>query len=214
MTGLFITFEGVEGCGKSTQVRRLVEALTQAGRPVYVTREPGGTVIGESIRAILLDSANTTLCKETEVLLYAAARAQHVADVIRPKLAEGVIVISDRYADATTAYQGAARGFSAEQLASLHQLATDNLQPQLTIILDVPVADGLSRVLQRAIDAGSRAYDRLESEPLDFHEAVRAAYLKLAQESPERIRVIDGRQTPDEVHAEIMKQVLPLCGKK
>jgi dTMP kinase len=213
MKGIFITFEGVEGCGKSTQVRLLVEALHKAGRPVYVTREPGGTPIGEAIRGILLDSANEAMCKETEILLYAAARAQHVAEIIRPKLAEGVVVISDRYADATTAYQGAARGFSPQQLSALHQLATDNLQPHLTIVLDVPVADGLSRVLQRSVDAGTRAYDRLESESVDFHERVRAAYLQIAKDNAERVRVVNGTRAVAEIHDDIfnlVKTILPL----
>lgn len=212
MEGVFITFEGVEGCGKSTQVKLLVEALHKAGRAVYVTREPGGTPIGEAIRGILLDPANAAMCKEAEILLYAAARAQHVAEVIRPKLAEGVVVISDRYADATTAYQGAARGFSPQQLSALHQLATDNLQPQLTVILDVPVADGLSRVLQRSIDAGTRAYDRLESESLEFHERVRTAYLQIAKENPQRVHVINGAQFVAEIHSEILSLVKSLCG--
>jgi dTMP kinase len=212
MSGVFITFEGVEGCGKSTQVHLLAEALQTAGRKVYVTREPGGTRIGESIRAILLDAANTDLCKKTEVLLYAASRAQHVAEVIHPKLAEGMIVISDRYADATTAYQGAARGFTPAQLKSLHTLAADNLQPHLTIVLDVPVADGLSRVLQRSIEAGTRAYDRLESESIDFHERVRIAYLALAHEDPDRIRVLDGASPAADIHNDVMALVKPLCG--
>lgn len=210
MSGIFITFEGVEGCGKSTQVRLLTESLQNSGRGVYVTREPGGTRIGESIRAILLDAANTAMCKETEVLLYAASRAQHVSEVIRPKLAEGMVVISDRYADATTAYQGAARGFTSAQLKSLHTLATNDLQPHLTIVLDVPVADGLARVLQRSIEAGTRTYDRLEAESLEFHERVRAAYLALAQEDPKRIRVLDGRRSVIETHNDIMSLVKPL----
>lgn len=214
MSGLFITFEGVEGCGKSTQVKLLTESLLKSGRGVYVTREPGGTRIGESIRAVLLDSANTAMCKETEVLLYAASRAQHVAEVIRPKLAEGMIVISDRYADATAAYQGAARGFTSAQLKSLHTLATHDLQPHLTIVLDVPVADGLARVLQRSLEAGTRAYDRLEAESVEFHERVRAAYLALAQEDPKRIRVLDGRRSVIEIHNDIMSLVKPLCGLK
>lgn len=212
MNGVFITFEGVEGCGKSTQVRLLVEALHKAGRAVYVTREPGGTPIGEAIRGILLDPANEVMCKETEILLYAAARAQHVAEVIRPKLDEGVVVISDRYADATTAYQGAARGFSPQQLSTLHQLATENLQPHLTIVLDVPVADGLSRVLQRSIDAGTRAYDRLESESVEFHERVRAAYLQIAKDHPQRVHVVNGKRTINEIHADILSLVTSLCG--
>lgn len=214
MSGVFITFEGVEGCGKSTQVRLLAEALHKAGRRVHVTREPGGTHIGESIRAILLDAANTVMCKETEVLLYAASRAQHVSEVIRPKLAEGLVVISDRYADATAAYQGAARGFTPAQLKSLHTLATGDLRPHITIILDVPVADGLARVLQRSIEAGTRAYDRLEAESIDFHERVRAAYLALAQEDPKRIRVLDGRRSVSDIHNDIMSLVNPLCGLK
>ncbi len=210
MKGVFITFEGVEGCGKSTQVRLLVDALAKVGREVHVTREPGGTPIGETIRAILLDPANEMLCKEAEILLYGAARAQHVSEVIRPKLAQGVVVISDRYADATTAYQGAARGFSPQQLSAVHQLATDNLQPHLTIVLDVPVADGLARVLQRSIDAGTRSYDRLEAESLEFHERVRAAYLEIAKTDANRVKVIDGRQSVDQVHAEILGLVKPL----
>lgn len=214
MSGLFITFEGVEGCGKSTQVRLLTESLQNAGLGVHVTREPGGTRIGESIRAVLLDAANTAMCKETEVLLYAASRAQHVSEVIRPKLAEGLVVISDRYADATAAYQGAARGFTTAQLKSLHTLATQDLQPHLTIILDIPVADGLARVLQRSIEAGTRAYDRLEAESVEFHERVRAAYLALAQEDPQRIRVLDGRRSKIENHNDIMSLVKPLCGLK
>lgn len=212
MKGVFITFEGIEGCGKSTQVRLLVEALHKAGRAVYVTREPGGTPIGEAIRGILLDPANEVMCKEAEILLYAAARAQHVAEVIRPKLAEGMVVISDRYADATTAYQGAARGFSPQQLSALHQLATDNLQPHITIVLDVPVADGLSRVLQRSIDAGTRAYDRLESESIEFHDRVRAAYLQIAKDHPQRVHVVDGKRAINEIHTEILSLVTPLCG--
>lgn len=214
MSGLFITFEGVEGCGKSTQVKLLTESLQKSGRGVYVTREPGGTRIGESIRAVLLDAANTAMCKETEVLLYAASRAQHVSEVIRPKLAEGLVVISDRYADATAAYQGAARGFTSAQLKSLHTLATHDLQPHLTIVLDVPVADGLARVLQRSLEAGTRAYDRLEAESVEFHERVRAAYLQLAQEDPKRIRVLDGRRSVIEIHNDIMSLVKPLCGLK
>lgn len=212
MSGLFITFEGVEGCGKSTQVRLLTESLQKAGMGVHVTREPGGTRIGEYIRAILLDTTNTAMCKETEVLLYAASRAQHVSEVIRPKLAAGLIVISDRYADATAAYQGAARGFTLAQLQSLHTLATQDLQPHLTIVLDVPVAEGLARVLQRAIESGARAYDRLEAESLEFHERVRAAYLQLAQEEPKRIRVLDGQRSKLETHNDIMSLVKPLCG--
>lgn len=227
MSGLFITFEGVEGCGKSTQVRLLTESLQKAGRQVYVTREPGGTRIGESLRAILLDSANTAMCKETEVLLYAASRAQHVSEVIRPKLADGMVVISDRYADATAAYQGAARGFTSAQLKSLHTLATQELQPHLTLVLDVPVADGLARVVQRSLEARNLAHravegegtpapllDRLEAESIEFHERVRAAYLALAQENPQRIRVLDGRRTKLETHNDIMSLVNPLCGNK
>jgi dTMP kinase len=191
----------------------LLEALTAKGHAVHVTREPGGTPIGEDIRSILLSPANKAMCKEAEILLYAAARAQHVAEVIRPKIAEGIVVISDRYADATAAYQGAARGFSPEQLAAVHRLATDDLQPQLTIVLDVPVADGLARVLQRSIDQGRRGYDRLESETLDFHEAVRAAYLKLAAENPKRIHVIDGAQPAQVIHEVILSLVNSrLCG--
>lgn len=209
MSGLFITFEGVEGCGKSTQVRLLVAALEAQGHKTHITREPGGTPIGEDIRSILLSPANKAMCKEAEILLYAAARAQHVAEIVRPKMADGTIVISDRYADATAAYQGAARGFTPAQLASVHELATHNLQPNITILIDVPVVKGLARVLQRSVDQGKKGYDRLESESLDFHEAVRDAYLKIAKANTDRIHVIDGTRSIEAVQEEIMKIVTP-----
>lgn len=206
--GVFITLEGIEGCGKSTQAQLLVAALKD--RPVYLTREPGGTAIGEAVREVLLNPAHAEMGKECELLLYAASRAQHVAEVIRPKLKEGCVVISDRYADATAAYQGAARGFTPAELAAVHQLATGGLQPQLTIVFDLPVETALERLLQRYVEAKGRTYDRIEQESLEFHERVRAAYLDIARTDPARVWVVDATQTPEAIHQMILARVQTL----
>jgi dTMP kinase len=187
MRGLFITFEGVEGSGKSTQLQGLAAHLKARGLDVIVTREPGGTPIAEDIRAVLLDPAHAAMGTMTELLLYAAARAQHLHELIQPALAAGKVVLCDRFADSTTAYQGGGRGVSRETLATLHALATGGLQPDLTLLLDVSAEEGLARARTRG------RTDRLEQESVAFHTRVRDAYLKLAAQDPARMRVIDGR---------------------
>jgi dTMP kinase len=190
MSGLFIAFEGGEGVGKSTQVRLAAEWLRAQGRDVVETREPGGTALGAQLRRLVLDPAGAITAR-AEALLYAADRAQHVDTVIRPALAAGRIVLTDRYVDSTLAYQGAGRGLPDAR--TITSWATGGLLPELTVLLDLDPADGLTR-------AGARsAPDRLESADLAFHQAVRAGFLALAAEAPERYAVIDAGLGVDEV---------------
>ncbi|MBN2311359.1 MAG: dTMP kinase [Candidatus Hydrogenedentes bacterium] len=196
MKGAFITIEGVEGCGKSTQVIGLKHYLESMDYVVEVTREPGGTSAGEAIRAVLLDSAQKDLSPTAELLLYAAARAQHVDQRIRPALEAGRIVLCDRFADSTTAYQGAGRAIDPADLEELHRLATRGVWPDLTIVIDLPVAQGLARAAQ------VHEPDRLEREPLAFHERVRQGFLQIAQREPGRVKVVDGSASiPDVAEA-------------
>jgi len=180
----FIVFEGVDGAGKSTQVALASEALRARGREVLVTREPGGTRLGEAVRRLLLDVKNTGMAAETEALLYAAARAQCVREVIAPALRRGAVVLCDRFADSTLAYQGWGRGLPLEPLRRINDLATGGLYPALTVILDLPVGKARLR-----LPDGRR--DRLESEAADFHERVREGYLALAAAAPEAYLVLD-----------------------
>jgi dTMP kinase len=201
MRGLFITVEGIEGCGKSTQISFLKEALESRGYDVVVTREPGGTPIAESIRGILLDPANSALSSMAEAFLYAAARAQHVDEKIRPALNAGKIVVSDRFADSTTAYQGAGRALPMETIQSLHALATRGAWPDLTIVLDLPVEVGLKRA------GHGNELDRIELEPLAFHQRVREGFLEIARNEPTRVHVVDGAQSVEAVAAAIRELV-------
>ena len=187
---IFITFEGVEGSGKSTQIQLLRERLEAQGHRVLVTREPGGCAIADAIRAILLDPANRELVPRAELLLYAAARAQHVEQVIRPALAAGNLVLCDRFIDATTAYQGSGRGLSANLVAELNGIATAGVMPELTLLFDLPAELGLSRARRRNQEEALHDEGRFEMETLDFHRCVRDAYLELAGQEP-RFRVID-----------------------
>ena len=190
--GIFITFEGVEGCGKTTQLRLLKERLEAAGEKVTPTREPGGCPIADKMRAILLDAENSAITPLAELLLYAAARAQHVREVIVPALEQGHTVLCDRFTDATVAYQGHGRGLDLATIEELNRLATGGVRPELTLLIDCPVQVGLSRALAR-IEAGSGAREeRFELESVRFHERVRAGYLSLAAAFPERFLVIDG----------------------
>ena len=184
--GYFITLEGIEGVGKSTQVQLLTEALTRDGVPVCRTREPGGTPAGEAIREILLHRNATPIDDSTEILLIFSARAQHLTQVVRPAMAEGKVVICDRFMDATYAYQGGGRGIPHERIARLEQWVQDGLRPDLTLLLDAPVAMGVERAHGRGTGA-----DRFEREAADFFERVRSEYLRLAKLEPARIELVD-----------------------
>jgi dTMP kinase len=198
--GLFIALEGGEGAGKTTQARMLAIWLREQGFDVITTREPGATKIGMRLRALLLDTAHSEMSPRAEALMYAADRAQHVDEVINPALARGAVVITDRYVDSSLAYQGAARGLRAEDVAWLSRWATGDLVPDLTILLDLPPQDGLGR--------RTRSMDRLEAEPSEFHERVRAGFLDLARREPERYLVLDATRPSAELTAEI-KERLP-----
>ena len=199
----FIVFEGGEGAGKSTQSRALADYLEARGHSVRRTREPGGTPAAEAIRAVLLDPANTGLDDRAEALLFAAARGDHAARVIRPALAAGDIVISDRYLDSSVAYQGVARDLGAERVANLSLWATGGLVPDLTIVLDVDPAVGLARVV---------GPDRLESEPVEWHRRVRQAFLEIAAAAPDRYLVLDGTRPVEDLAVEIATVVSDLVG--
>jgi dTMP kinase len=197
MNGKLITLEGGEGAGKSTVLEAVRTLLAQRGIDAVVTREPGGTPAGEAIRAVVLDPALRSLCAETELLLMFAARAQLVREVIQPALATRRWVLSDRFTDASFAYQGGGRGQPAERIADLEQWAADGLQPDLTLLLDVPVAEGLKRA------NGRGAADRIEMDNADFFERVRAAYRERAAAEPQRFRLIDASRPLDDVLAQV-----------
>jgi dTMP kinase len=208
---MFITLEGIEGSGKTTQIDRLVEFLEDRGIDCFSTRQPGGTLIGQNIRSILLDPANRALAPLTELLLYMADRAQHIHELIRPALKKGQTVVCDRYFDATLVYQGFARGLSIELIGQLHQLLFDDLKPDATLLLDLSPQAGLQRAWQQ-LNNGQRSGDesRFEAEALAFHEKVRAGYLELARLEPDRFRIIDAAQSQDEVFAAIREIVLSI----
>ena len=190
--GFFITFEGIEGCGKTTQLRLLKEALEGRGSRVTATREPGGCPIADKMRAILLDADNSAITPLSELLLYAAARAQHVREVIVPALDAGGIVLCDRFTDATIAYQGDGRGLDLATIGELNRLATGGVEPHLTVLIDCPVEVGLSRALARIESTSGAREERFELESVRFHERVRDGYLRLAAAYPERFVVVDG----------------------
>jgi dTMP kinase len=195
----FITFEGIEGSGKTTQIAKVAELLRRQGHDVVTTREPGGCPISNAIREILLNPANDALENRAELLLYAAARAQHVAEVIQPALKQGQIVLCDRYTDATLAYQGYGRGLDLDLIEELNTLASGDCRPHLTLLLDMPHETGLKRALKRNDIQNMSAEGRFEQESLDFHKRVREGYLFLAQKDPQRMQVIDATGTPAEV---------------
>lgn len=200
--GKFITFEGSEGCGKSTQIARFLTLLESRGIPHVQTREPGGTAVGEKIRHLLqFDREMTDLCDESELLLFAASRAQLVRQVIEPTLAEGSWVIADRFFDSTTVYQGVGRGLDVAAVKQINEFAVGKTRPELTFLLDLDVAVGHAR----AVEASEGRKDRMESQPLAFFEAVRAGYLDLAGEEPERFAVIDASKSVDEVTLSIQE---------
>jgi dTMP kinase len=200
MKGLFITFEGIEGCGKTTQAELLADYFRQQGREVLLTREPGGPKISESIRKILLSKDNYEMLPETEMLLYMASRSQHTGEWIIPAIESGKDVISDRYYDSSIAYQGTARKIERNIIDIIIKYATFGLRPDLTFLIDLPVEKGLSRLKIGHID-------RLEQESLEFHNKVREGFLKIAESEKKRYIVIDGNKTVEGIHKIIIKKV-------
>jgi len=209
---MFITFEGVEGCGKSTQIKLLAESLAAKNAQVLLTREPGGTPIGSAIRKLLLTSGSGPISPMTELLLFSAARAQLVETVIRPALAEGKIVLCDRFYDSTTAYQGHARGLDKETVRRLIQSATGGLKPDRTILLDLPAEKGLDRAAIRMIKE-KKTEARFEEEGLRFHRMVQEGFLQIAMNEPDRVKMVDAMGPVEEVRqrvADALKDILPL----
>lgn len=199
---MFVTFEGIDGCGKSTQVRLLKEALEKKGWDVIVTREPGGTRISEMIRDMLLNAENSEMTLETELLLYAASRAQHVSQVIRPAMEGGRIVLCERFADSTLAYQGYGCDLDLDAIRLVNNVATGGLTPYLTILLDLPVEDGLKRA---ALKRGHSQVDRIEGRDKAFYNRVRNGYLQIASQDPERVKILDsGENSPQSLHSKIL----------
>lgn len=204
MSGYFIALEGPEGAGKSTQVKRLAHSLESAGFTVILTREPGGTEIGEQVRRVVLDQGNCAMLPETEVLLYAAARAQHVGEVLRPALASGAVVVCDRYVDSTFAYQGGGRMLDMTSLRQIQRYATGGMMPDLRILLDLPVELGLRRRMAEGDEV-----NRLDVADLEFHHRVRDTFLGLAGSDPQSWAVVDASKPPDEVATAVLDAVMP-----
>ena len=206
--GFFITFEGIEGCGKTTQIRKLAQRLTDAGCRTLLTREPGGCPIADKIRTILLDADNRAMVPLTELLLYAAARAQHVAEVIVPALASDVVVLCDRFTDATVAYQHGGRGIDRPTIDSLNSLACQSVRPDLTVLMDCDVAVGLARAKSRIEATSGPREERFELEELAFHQRVRDSYLQLAAHESGRFLTVSASGTIDEISGRIAAQVM------
>jgi dTMP kinase len=204
---LFITFEGVEGSGKTTQIQRLKKYLTQKGVPCKVTREPGGCSIGEKIRKILLNPDHREMVAATEFLLYEAARAQHVKEVIEPFLKKEGVVLCDRFSDATLAYQGYGRRIDLKWILRLNHLSSQGVRPDVTFLLDCPSDVGLKRAIQRNRTLKQEREDRFEREEIEFHRRVRRGYLAIARKEPRRVKVIDTRQGEEKVFEKIQKIV-------
>jgi dTMP kinase len=211
VSGTFITFEGIDGSGKSTQLRLLASVLRVRGYEVALTREPGGTPLGLRLRAVLLDSEEQ-VDPLTELLVFAADRAQHVRRFLHPALESDHIVLSDRYADATVAYQGAGRGFSPKLISEIVELATAGLKPDLTLLFDLSVDECISRMKRRANSKHKR--DRLDTEDAEFHGRVRDAYLRIAAAEPERFRVINTSGAVEETHARVQEIVIPFLASR
>lgn len=201
--GKFFTLEGPEGGGKTTQAKRLIPKLQQLGYEVLYTREPGGTPTGEAIRQILQhDKSGEPICDETEVLLFAASRAQLVRNILIPALERGAVVVCDRFADSTTAYQGYGRGFPLDLMKAINTFAIQSAIPDATFLLDIPSEDGMKRLQQRHRQQDT-TYDRIEREAMTFHHKVRNGYLEMARQEPDRFRVIDANRDADSIEADI-----------
>ena len=208
---MFITLEGIEGSGKTTQIRHIAQFLKQRGLTCLLTREPGATRVGKSIRAILLDPQNKHLHPHTELLLYMSDRLQHVKEIISPALLMGKTVLCDRFYDATVVYQGFARGIDIQMIHTLHKMLLDGIQPDITFLLDLPPEEGLARAWKQ-IENGSRTdtETRFERETLRFHQRVRQGYLELAHQEPNRFRIIDAMHTEADVKHAILKHLKAL----
>lgn len=211
----FITFEGVEGSGKSTQVKLLGEYLTRNNIPVLLTQEPSGTPIGRKIGEILFNRGHQAMCPETELFLFCAARAQHVREVVWPALKVGKYVLCDRFSDATFAYQAAGRGLNPDFIQTINDYCAEQLKPDLTLLFDLPVEIGLQRAGRRDdLLKDPSAADRFEKEKLDFHNRVRQGYLNLCSIEPERFRVIDASQTVDVIARDVRSHVLEYISRQ
>jgi dTMP kinase len=207
MKGIFITFEGLDGTGKTTQIHELEKKLTESGLPYTKTREPGGTPIAEKIRDIILDPKNTEMCFESEALLYAASRAQHVSEIIKPALDNGKIVICDRFFDSTLAYQGYARELNLDDLYYINNFAMQRIKPDLTFLLDIPADHTSDRI-------NSRELDRLDLEEMDFKKRVRAGFLKIADFEKERVKVINASLEITEIRDIIWEKTVEILKLK
>jgi len=208
--GKFITFEGLDGCGKSTQLKRLAAVLSAEGAPVVVTREPGGTPTGEKIRQLLLDTNTSSLAPMAELALMFAARTQHIAEVIEPALAQGKVALCDRFTDSTEAYQGGGRKLGSEIVLALHRILCGNLQPDLTILMESDVAASVDRARRRNKMQAGKDENRFEQESRAFFGRVRSAYLAIAAREPQRVVVVDARGTPEQTH----KRIVEVVGRK
>ena len=205
--GSFITFEGIEGSGKSTQIRLLFEHLKARDIEARMTREPGGTIIGEKVRGILLDPATKGLIPRAELFLYAAARLQHIEEVIQPGMDEGKVVLCDRFMDATVAYQGYGQGMDVQTIRELNVLATGGVLPDLTLVLDLDPVAGMRRIRGRALDA----FEKMDSA---FHRRVREGYLEIARADKNRVVVLDADRDPDALHADVVRAVDELLARR
>lgn len=213
--GLFISFEGTEGSGKTTQMRLLVERLRAGGYVVTENQEPGATPIGAKIRGILLDPANAEISPMAELLLMFASRAQAAAQIVAPALARGEVVVSDRFTDSTLAYQGAARGLGFDRVLEAHRLSLGSLQPDITICISVDVAEGLGRARKRNQMHEKKSREtRIDEQPLAFHERVREGYERIAALEPARFRMIDGLGSPPAVASRVWAEIVPLLAEK
>jgi dTMP kinase len=211
---MFITLEGIEGCGKTTQIKHLSAFFKDRGQPCVVTREPGGTDIGREIRSILLNPSSKGIVPKAELLLYMADRAQHIERLVKSSLADNKVVLCDRYFDATVVYQGYARGLDTGFICELHRLILEDFKPDITLLLDLEPRIGLARAWQE-LNSGNRSgrESRFEEETLSFHEKVRAGYLELARQEPERFRIIDASKAEMQVQADIRGALMEFLGE-
>ncbi|WP_029523239.1 dTMP kinase [Persephonella sp. KM09-Lau-8] len=199
MKGYFITFEGVEGAGKSTQAKLLYQYLIDKGKDAILTKEPGGTKTGQKIRQILLEKTDEIFPPVAELMLYEADRNFHIHNLIKPSLQQGKYIICDRFTDSTLAYQGYARGLNINLIKQLNEIATEGIKPDITFLIDIPVEEGLKRIKQ------IRQADRIEDEDIQFHKRLREGFLKIAENEKDRIVVLDGLETPDNIFKKVIE---------